>query len=82
MVEGKTIPPQGKLAVNDGENGRLPMNGVDDSSRELFVFHQVSIRVGHRTGRSEPRANKRRPKILALLTEPRAVAEAGLIAAP
>ena len=57
------------------------VSGVDDSLRELFVLHQISIRVGHRAGRSEPRANKRRPKILALLTEPRAVAKANLNAA-
>ena len=57
------------------------VSGVDDSLRELFVSHQISIRVGHRAVRSEPRANKRRPKILALLTEPRAVATAKLNAA-
>jgi len=52
------------------------VSGVDESLRELFVSHQLSIRVGHRVGRTEPRANKRRPKILALLTEPRAAAKA------
>ena len=57
------------------------VSGVDESLRELFVSHQLSIRVGHRVGRTEPRANKRRPKILALLTEPRAVAKARLEAA-
>jgi hypothetical protein len=57
------------------------MTGVDESFRELFASHQLSIRVGHRAGRTEPRANKRRPKILALLTEPRAAAKARLEAA-
>ena len=31
-----------------------------------------SEQVGHRDGRVEPRCNKRRPKILALMTKPRA----------
>jgi hypothetical protein len=39
--------------------------------REFFVEHQITIKVGHRPGRNEPRANKRRPKILQLLTKPR-----------
>lgn len=47
------------------------VSGVDSSLRALFVRHQTSVKVGHRPGRTEPRANKRRPKILALLTEPR-----------
>lgn len=55
--------------------------GVDATLRTLFVSHQISTRVGHRPGRNEPRANKRRPKILALLTEPRATAKANLNAA-
>lgn len=40
--------------------------------RELRVAHQTTIRVGHRPGRSEPRVNKRRPKIIKLMTKPRA----------
>lgn len=44
---------------------------VDTALRELFLQHQITIKVGHRPGRSEPRANKRRPKILQLLTKPR-----------
>mgnify|MGYP007059423650 CR=1 FL=1 len=38
-----------------------------------------SQRVGHREGRVEPRENKRRPKLLALLTRPRAIRRQGLI---
>jgi len=38
---------------------------------ELFVAHQIGLKVGNRPGRNEPRVNKRRPKILALMTEPR-----------
>lgn len=37
----------------------------------LFQTHQVTPKVGHRPGRNEPRVNKRRPKILKLMTEPR-----------
>jgi putative transposase len=37
----------------------------------LFQTHQVTPYVGHRPGRNEPRVNKRRPKILKLMTEPR-----------
>ena len=44
---------------------------VDAFWRELFLAHQIMIQVGHRPGRNEPRANKRRPKILRLLTQPR-----------
>ena len=46
--------------------------------RELFFEHQITIKVGHRPGRNEPRANKRRPKILQLLTKPRHEAKAEL----
>lgn len=38
---------------------------------DLFVAHQLGLKVGNRPGRNEPRVNKRRPKILALMTEPR-----------
>jgi hypothetical protein len=37
----------------------------------LFQTHQVTLKVGNRPGRNEPRVNKRRPKILKLMTEPR-----------
>ena len=49
--------------------------GVVGELRDLFLKHQVSVQVGHRPGRREPRANKRRPKIIALLTEPRSKQE-------
>jgi hypothetical protein len=42
-----------------------------DDLRELFHTHQVTLKVGHRLGRNEPRENKRRPRILKLMTEPR-----------
>jgi hypothetical protein len=37
----------------------------------LLQTHQVALKVGNRPGRNEPRVNKRRPKILKLMTEPR-----------
>lgn len=51
---------------------------VDADMRALFLKHQITIKVGHRPGRNEPRANKRRPKILQLLTKPRSEAKAEL----
>jgi len=41
-------------------------------AHDLRLAHQVTIRVGYRPNRSEPRENKRRPKILKLMTKPRA----------
>jgi len=41
-------------------------------AHELRLTHQVTIHVGHRPNRNEPRENKRRPKILKLMTKPRA----------
>ena len=52
------------------------IRGVDAGLRDLFFEHQITIKVGHRPGRNEPRANKRRPKILQLLTKPRHEAKA------
>lgn len=43
----------------------------DGPLRTLFQTHQVTLKVGNRPGRVEPRVNKRRPKILKLMTEPR-----------
>ncbi len=45
--------------------------------------HQASAsgRVGHRAGRVEPRANKRRPKVLALMKKPRHLLRAEIEAA-
>jgi hypothetical protein len=47
------------------------IHNLGDDLGELSHTHQVTPKVGHRPGRNEPRANKRRPKILALMTEPR-----------
>jgi hypothetical protein len=50
------------------------LGAVTQTIRELATFGQQvpsSERVGHRTGRTEPRANKRRTKVLALLKQPR-----------
>jgi hypothetical protein len=44
---------------------------VDAELRSLFQSHQLGLQVGHRPGRNEPRVNKRRPKVLKLMTEPR-----------
>ena len=54
---------------------------ADAALRALFLAHQITIQVAHRPGRSEPRANKRRPKILKLLTQPRHQAQPELEAA-
>jgi hypothetical protein len=47
--------------------------------RELRERQQTEIVVGQRPDRYEPRANKRRPKMIALLTKPRAEAQAELL---
>lgn len=44
---------------------------VDTNLRTLFQTHQTTLKVGNRPGRNEPRVNKRRPKMLKLMTEPR-----------
>jgi hypothetical protein len=54
------------------------IRGVDVGMCELIFEHQITIKVRQRPGRNEPRANKRRPKILQLLTKPRPVAKAEL----
>jgi hypothetical protein len=46
--------------------------GTNEQLVQLGQDQPLDERVGHREGRSEPRANKRRPKILKLLTQPRA----------
>jgi hypothetical protein len=48
---------------------------------QMGIQSVISEQVGNRLDRVEPRANKRRPKILALLTKPRSQARAELIAA-
>ena len=45
--------------------------GVSSEMVTLGQQASCSQRVGHRDGRVEPRANKRRPKILAPMTKPR-----------
>jgi len=55
--------------------------GVPDELAALGQEASASERVGHRAGRVEPRANKRRPKILALMKKPRHVLQAELEAA-
>jgi len=50
------------------------LGAVTQTTGELATLGQqvpCSERVGHRTGRTEPRANKRRTKVLALLKQPR-----------
>lgn len=42
-----------------------------DALPTLLLTHQTTLKVGNRPGRNEPRVNKRRPKILKLMTEPR-----------
>ena len=74
------------IARRGGDNPRWLGNlwlsnairGVDAGLCELFFAHQITIKVGHRPGRNEPRANKRRLKILQLLTKPRHEAKAEL----
>ena len=47
------------------------IQGLDDRVQELLQNHQSALKVNHRPGRNEPRANKRRPKVLKYMTEPR-----------
>lgn len=50
------------------------LGAVTQTTEELATLGQqvpCSERVGHRIGRTEPRANKRRTKVLALLKQPR-----------
>jgi hypothetical protein len=55
--------------------------GVTPELVKLGQTAPCSQRVGHRDGRVEPRGNKRRPKLLALLAKPRKVYQAELKAA-
>jgi hypothetical protein len=45
--------------------------GVPEELAALGQAASSSERVGHRPGRAEPRKNKRRPKLIALMTKPR-----------
>lgn len=47
--------------------------GVTAELAELGQLMPCSVQVGHREGRIEPRPNKRRPKLIALMTKPRSV---------
>jgi len=47
------------------------VHDFDAGLRKLLLVHQLTIRVGRRPNRNEPRENKRRPKMLKLMTRPR-----------
>lgn len=55
--------------------------GVSEEMATLGQQAPGSERVGHRDGRIEPRVNKRRPKVLALMKQPRHQLRAALAAA-
>jgi hypothetical protein len=55
--------------------------GVTAELAELGQVMPCSEQVGHREGRIEPRKNKRRPKLLALMTKPRSEYQAEMGAA-
>jgi len=55
--------------------------GVTGELAALAINTSASERVGHRDDRIEPRVNKRRPKILALMTKPRSQLRAEIEAA-
>jgi putative transposase len=55
--------------------------GVNASLIKLGQSLPLDTVVGHREGRIEPRANKRRPKILKLMTLPRAAYQAQMMTA-
>ena len=55
--------------------------GVSEEMATLGQQTPGSERVGHRDGRIEPRVNKRRPKVLALMKQPRHQLRAALAAA-
>lgn len=50
-----------------------------DALDEVFLTLVAQNKVGHRPGRVEPRAVKRRPKPMALLTTPRHIARANIL---
>lgn len=55
--------------------------GVPLELAELGRRVPCSVQVGHREGRIEPRENKRRPKLIALMMRPRAERRADLLTA-
>ena len=50
--------------------------GMTDELAQLSQATACSVRVGHREDRIEPRKNKRRPKLIGLMTKPRHVYQA------
>ena len=52
--------------------------GVNEALIELGQSQPLDETVGHRPDRVEPRANKRRPKVLKLMTQPRSEFQAEL----
>lgn len=56
-------------------------NGVSEAMSQSAQQQSTVAMIGHRPGRSEPRENKRRPKVLKLMTVPRRVFHAALEAA-
>jgi len=55
--------------------------GVTVELAELGQISSCSERIGHREGRIEPRKNKRRPKLIALMIKPRSEYQAEMKAA-
>ena len=55
--------------------------GVTKELAQLGQATPCSEQVGHREGRIEPRKNKRRPKLIALMTKPRHAYQAEMGAA-
>lgn len=47
------------------------IHDFNDALPTMLRDHQIALKVGNRPGRNEPRVNKRRPKILKLMTKPR-----------
>lgn len=56
------------------------IHNFDSRLPQWFQTHQVALQVGNRPGRNEPRVNKRRPKVLKLMTEPRPKQTTGSLA--
>jgi hypothetical protein len=71
-----------KAMVMLGTNWLLcAARGINASLVELGQSLPLDIVVGNREGRIEPRANKRRPKVLKLMTVPRATYQAQMMTA-
>lgn len=75
------------LYTGNEQHRRIPHGSTDnppprDRLITLRILNGHSHRVGHRPNRVEPRAVKRRPTPLALLTEPRTAAQTRLLTTP